>query len=441
MKSSIVRIMVAGFLLCIWSIPVFADEPIMPGVDPGPNPTGEITAFKGTKGLTCPADYISGDFIANPYKGEKPLYRIDHTNVEKYENRLSPGQIARIKRNKNFYLNIYPTHRHFVFPKEVYTAIDKNMKTCKLGSDNMLQGYNGAVAFPIPENGLQAAWNIKRPFSGDDITKTDTRRLVSPSGRIRKEIQYTEVFNMDENRLLSNIENPDKVARKLISLYTYPADKAGVGVLIFQYIDDNRRDSTWLYIPTLRRVRRAPTMDEGSQIDGESTMDEFGYFFRGRVNDWNWKLLGKKELYIPDNNYDMWQVDTPDKEECLPGDINPKSLRYELRRVWVVEATAKEGINHPYSKRVFYADEDNWYVMVSENYDRRGNLWRMSEFYTYLDYCTNYRTVVAMMYLNLESGRYELIGGGRTESTKTMFMDTGLKESDFTVQALRRMGR
>ena len=137
----------------------------------------------------------------------------------------------------------------------------------------------------------------------------------------------------------------------------------------------------------------------------------------------------------------MWQVDTPDKEECLPGDINPKTLRYELRRVWVVEATAKEGINHPYSKRVFYADEDNWYVMVCENYDRRGNLWRMSEFYTYLDYCTNYRTVVAMIYLNLESGRYELIGGGRSKDTKTMFMDTGLKESDFTVQALRRMGR
>jgi len=107
----------------------------------------------------------------------------------------------------------------------------------------------------------------------------------------------------------------------------------------------------------------------------------------------------------------------------------------------VVEATAKEGINHPYSKRVFYADEDTWYVMVCENYDRRGNLWRMSEFYTYLDYCTNYRTVVAMIYLNLESGRYELIGGGRTKKTKTMFMNTGLKSSDFTVQTLRRIGR
>ncbi|MCP4630850.1 MAG: DUF1329 domain-containing protein, partial [bacterium] len=313
MKSSITRIMFVGFLLCFWSIPVFAGETIrpMPGADPGPNATGEITAYVGKKGLTCPADYEPGDYLANPYKDEKPLYRIDHTNITKYENRLSPGQITRIKRNKNFYLNIYPTHRNFTLRKEVYAAIDKNLKTCKLGKDNDMQGYNGAVAFPIPENGVQAAWNIKRQYLGDDTYKDDTRRVVSPSGRIRKELQYTQVLNMDENRLLSKIPNPDNVATKILSLYTYPADKAGMGTLIVQYTDD-RPDATWLYLPMLRRVRRAPTLDSGAQVDGESTMDELGFMFRGRINDWNWKLLGKKELYIPVNNYDMFKVGTPD---------------------------------------------------------------------------------------------------------------------------------
>jgi hypothetical protein len=273
------------------------------------------------------------------------------------------------------------------------------------------------------------------------VIKTDTRRIVSPSGRIRKEIQYTQVLNLDENRLLNKMANPDKAAYKIISIYTYPADKAGTGTLIIQYMDDSRYDDTWLYIPTLRRVRRAPTMGHGTQFGGEYTLDEFGYFFRGRINDWNWKLLGKKEIYISNNAFGIWKVGLPDNEECLPGDINPKFLRYELRRVWAFEGTIKEGVDHPYSKRVIYADEDSWYPMLAEAYDKRGNLWRMSECYSHLDYCTDNRIIIGLMYLNLESGRYEILGGGRTEKTKAMIVNSGLKSSDFTVQSLRRIGR
>ena len=102
----------AGFLLCSGSAPVFSGEAIMPGSDPGPNATGEITAYTGTKGLACPADYKPGDYLTSSYNEEKPLYRIDHANVAEYESRLSPGQIARLERNEAFYMHVYPTHRH-----------------------------------------------------------------------------------------------------------------------------------------------------------------------------------------------------------------------------------------------------------------------------------------------------------------------------------------
>ena len=79
--------------------------------------------------------------------------------------------------------------------------------------------------------------------------------------------------------------------------------------------------------------------------------------------------------------------------------------------------------------------------MVSDNYDKRGNLWRMSEFYTFYDYCTQYRIVNGMMYLNLESGRYEVFGGGLEKDSKATITNTGMKASDFTIQSLRRKGR
>ncbi len=433
--------MVISFLLCFGLQTIQADVSTLTGADLGPNATGEITAYVGSKGLTCPANYENGDYLPNPYKAETPLYRIDQSNIAKYESRLSPGQIARIKRNKNFYMNVFPTHRNFQFPKMVLDAIAKNLKTTKIGKNSELLSFNGGIPFPVPKNGVQAAWNIKKKFGGDDATQEALRRVVSPSGRIKKEIQITKAMHLDENRLVSKIENPHKVALKVMSLYTYPADKAGMGTLIINYLDDRRTNDVWLYLPTLRRVRRAPSMGHGSQIDGESTLDEVQTIFDGTVDDWNWKLLGKKEMYISPNAYDQWQVGTPDKEECLPGDINPKPLRYELRRVWVVEATAKEGIDHPYSKRVFYADEDTWYATAADVYDIRGKLWRMSEYNTYQDYCLEKRQIPGAIHLNLESGRYEFFGGGRTEKSKLAEFDLGDKNSDYTVQALRRFGR
>ncbi len=51
-------------------------------------------------------------------------------------------------------------------------------------------------------------------------------------------------------------------------------------------------------------------------------------------------------------------------------------MRYELHRVWVVVATLKEGKRHIYAKRRLYADEDSWGVLLADNYDSQGTLWR-----------------------------------------------------------------
>jgi len=412
------------------------------GADPAGNASGTITPFVGNKGLQCPANYVKGQFLPNPYKDEKPLFRIDHSNVQKYADKLSPGQVARLKRNQNFYMNVYPTHRNMEACDAYYAATEKSRKTAHLDDKNILQGFQGGVPFPEPKNGVEAIWNVKRPYSADDAYITDCRRVVSPTGRIKKSVRKTEILTYDERRLKSKLDNPDEISYKMLAYYTYPADEAGTTYLTYGYLDDDRLEDAWIYLPGLRRVRRAPSLTGGGQLDGESTMDDLGYEFRGPVNDWNWKLLGKREMYIPVNNYDMWQVGSPDEEECLAGDINPANLRYELRRVWAVEGTPAERLkNHPYGKRVGYYDEDTWQPGVGDRYDRRGNLWRVLEWYTNYDYCQMMRNVIAQMYLNLESGRYELSGGCREADTLLGVYDTGLKESDFTVQSLRKKGR
>ncbi len=411
------------------------------GAEAAGNATGEIPPFEGNKGLKCPAGYKKGDYLPNPYRDEKVLFVISAANVDKYKNRLSPGQVARLKRNPNHFMKVYPSHRNFQHPEIYYQAIEKSSKTSYLDEHNVLRGFQGGIPFPHPRNGLEAIWNVKKPWAGNDLITNDCRRVVSPSGKIRKSKWTTKIMAFDETRLGDKVPNPAGVSGKVLTYYSYPPDREGEAALVIGYVDDNKEKDVWAYIPTLHRVRRAPTVDGGTQLDGESTVDETGFDFADAVNEWHWRLVGKKEMYIPANNYEMWRLGATDKEECLPGDINPTRIRYELHRVWVVEGTAAKGRKHPYSKRVSYYDEDHWQPVVADRYDRRGNLWRMAEYYQCYNYCTMRRYVIGYLYLNLESGRYEVFGGCRDKDTKTNATDVGLKDSEFSVQALRRLGR
>ena len=51
-------------------------------------------------------------------------------------------------------------------------------------------------------------------------------------------------------------------------------------------------------------------------------------------------------------------------------------MRWELHRVWVVEATLKPGKRHIYHKRTFYVDEDSWAAVAADSYDARGQLYK-----------------------------------------------------------------
>jgi hypothetical protein len=65
----------------------------------------------------------------------------------------------------------------------------------------------------------------------------------------------------------------------------------------------------------------------------------------------------------------------------------------------------------------------------------------MCAFYSYADYYQKSRMVMMHIYLNLESGRYEARGGGRTKNSRWGVANTGMTPEEFTVQNLRRAGR
>ena len=108
---------------------------------------------------------------------------------------------------------------------------------------------------------------------------------------------------------------------------------------------------------------------------GANYFDEVQGFF-GALYRFQWKLVGKKEMIVPYNTYKF--TFEPDIAKNLAGKqfANPDFFRWELHRVWVVEATLKPGARHSYAKRTFYVDEDSWMVLATDSYDVRGQLYR-----------------------------------------------------------------
>src|SRR3546814_16245807 len=92
-----------------------------------------------------------------------------------------------------------------------------------------------------------------------------------------------------------------------------------------------------------------------------------------------WNPLGKCDVFMPENSTRLGSPDDACDKVMQREHINPDYSRYELHRVWVVEATLKAGLRHAFSKRVFYVDEDSWSIAAVDCYDGRGQLWRFQE--------------------------------------------------------------
>ncbi|MCY1523998.1 hypothetical protein D9M68_589140 [compost metagenome] len=217
---------------------------------------------------------------------------------------------------------------------------------------------------------------------------------------------------------------------------------AGTVNLLHETIDQVKEPRlAWVYNAGQRRVRRAPQIaydGPGSGGDGMRTTDNTD-MMNGSPDRYDWKLVGKKELYIPYNNYQLGSPTHKYADIIQAGHINQDLTRYELHRVWHVVATLKPGQRHVYAKRDLYFDEDTWQLAEVDHYDGRGQLWRVSEGYSVTDYERQAPTYAMVGIYDLISGRYNVLAMTNESKHQTVYGRQS-KMSDFTPAALRNAG-
>ncbi len=406
------------------------------------NSAGTISAWDG--GLTeIPVDFKAGAHHPDPFAEDKILMRITQANMHEYSEQLTEGSKALLAADKNYFLNIYPSRRSMSAPQRIYDATKRIALQAHLTEDgNGLLNAAEGIPFPLPENGLQVIWNHLVRWRGNYVDRTCVFTPVTRSG------DYYLGKERTETRFQYSLPGmtPEKMGNVILFVkHTIlgPPRIAGRILLIHETLNQSvEARKAWAYAPGQRRVRRAPqlsfdTPDAGS--DGIRTVDDYD-MFNGSSERYNWRLLGKREIYIPYNNYRLHSAALKYKDIIQPLHLNPDYLRYELHRVWVVEALLKPGLRHIYKKRVFYVDEDSWSIVAVDKYDRYGKLWRYAE-----GFLINYYDVPCMWYTaelhyDLQSGRY-LVNLLDNEEKNTFIFDRKKEIEDFSRSALRRAGR
>ena len=419
------------------------------GAERAGNASGTIPAWEG--GLTSVPESVkgwdpvtTGGLFPNPFAEEKPRYSVTAANADQYEKQLSAGTLALLQRYPETYrLDVYPTHRTFAAPQWVYDATYENAIKAELIQKGDNFGVKNAiigVPFPIPKEGPEVIFNYFASYVGGDKIQEQMAGIIRSDGRFSTGGHSTVKIAYPYHRKDATPETFNGYITMFLLSYNNPPGRKGEILLVNGPLDFiNIERGTWQYLPGQRRVRRAPTIaydTPNPSFGGYVTYDD-AYGFNGELDYFDWKLVGKQEMIVP---YNIYEQELVKREDLLtPHHLNPDHVRWEVHRVWVVEATLKEGKRHVYSKRRMYFDEDSWQIVIHDKWDTRGNLWR-----THL--CEGLQAYTVPAYLwrvyamyDLTSEEYTWNGINGLEGMVLKFEN--LDDNDFTPDSIRKMGR
>jgi len=183
-------------------------------------------------------------------------------------------------------------------------------------------------------------------YQGKDQRSTVTLELINADGSSRKIIT---------KRLWMDAGGRDGYTAKTIFFTTFPPDSKGVGFLIWDTADPKKKDELWLYLPSLRQVRRVNQRDQneafmGSDLTfadmgqrliqedthtlvGEETIDGKGYYVVESVPVTE-SIYGKKKLWISKDDFTTLKIEYYDTKLDLLKTQDIKWLRDGKLRVY-----------------------------------------------------------------------------------------------------------
>ncbi len=347
------------------------------GAERAGNKDGSIPAWTG--GYTTPIPgFVNGGKRPDPFAADKPLYSVTSRNMDQYADKLSDGVKAMLKKYpESFRVDVYPTRRTASAPQWVYDNTARNAVNAKLDG-TIVEGAYGGIPFPIPKSGMEAIWNHTLRWRGEAWHLAIKGIQGTGDGKHVTTAVASGDFQMPYYFKDGSADKFKKGGEfwMIRMLSSGPPLRAGEGIVGREAIDGDGTQ-VWVYIPGQRRVRKVPNAccDTPTPASAGISMFDQTDVFNGRLDRFDWKIVGKKELLIPYNGNKL--LATPEAQALDKHHLNAGAMRWELHRVWVIDATVAAGKRHLAPKRRYYLDEDTWIAVLADHWDAKGELWQM----------------------------------------------------------------
>lgn len=381
------------------------------GAERGPSADGRVAAWDGgIKQADWPAGFSMGQRLRDPFATDQPLYTITKDNLAEHKNDLSLGHRALFARNPGYRMPVYTSRRSVAYPQEIYDATQANRGQAKLLGSDALSGARLGFPFPSPKNGVEVMWNHRVRYRGNAVESVSRQALVLENGNT------SEMFQQTEKVLYryGNIEKPADLSRENILLYylTYFSEGSGglaFTALVHESANSIERDrSIWVIPKGISKMFRIPPVGYDNPFPGSGGLMfvDMLDMYNGAFDRYDWKILGKRDVLLPYNAFRLNDASQNNASLLKKGFLNPQNTRYEMHRVWLVEANERGGKRHSFGARRFYVDEDSWNIVLVENYDREGNLWRFQEGHLLPIYDRKWTNAMPVVTYDLKDGRY-----------------------------------
>jgi Protein of unknown function (DUF1329) len=370
----------------------------------------------------------------------KPGETIGPNNWQRVQGMVGENVLNRIKGGYSFQIKEPKIYKPL---KEYVEATEKYSKNVKLGPNGELLNYVAGLPFPNfdrndPQAGPKLAWNFFWRWLGDDYktggaTKGGKifRFVIEKDGSERRAdlVSYfifpRTRYMLDPKPAIPGYEHIDYMQLRIDS---YPRDSAST-TLEIRYDDPKRADDLYIYLPSIRRIRRATTTQRCQTLaPSEYVLDDINSH-NGKITDFNYRVLGEKKMLT-----NMSQEHEPYHRK--PGDYLPIDEKWEVVDTYVLEVTAKDP-NYCYGKKILHINKMTYDNVWSYIYDRKGEYFK--EFWGFfkpvnLPDGREVWSVGDVTIINVQNGRSTVV-------TATRAYNRGYPISMFSLATLQRIQR
>ncbi|MEW6442795.1 MAG: DUF1329 domain-containing protein [bacterium] len=219
-------------------------------------------------------------------------------------------------------------------------------------------------------------------------------RWIPRKGGVEREISGETLFcPMDGYAGVKGQPNPDGIEKFMVVRVLAPYDVAGTNTLLWRY-RDNRPDSTFAYVPAIRRMRQMSPANRSDAFLGTDLCLDDAWGYDGKVSAFSWKLLRVQEALVPFGDADpqplvtdgrgRWQnartikdiVYGYQKQGWTGSPWFPTNIVWAKRPVYVLEIEAKDPY-YNYGVSTLWVDADTFQVAFKVIHDRSGKYWKV----------------------------------------------------------------